>query len=220
MKNLGLAKWILLVAFSAVFLSAKSPQNPNKYFFVFHLFKNAQKLKVQGYGYIMEVTSERKIKVIGKYGITYGIAGYGKRARGDRKSPIGKYKVRRIVRVWTDKHRYGNWNLSLNFPNNMDKKSKHSGGGIALHGGRVSPTHGCIRILDGSQKYPKAGYKNIAVFAKYGEVGTTAFICHSIPRALLGNPGTYLSFRASKYWLEMLKYQYTEGGLVKRMKSF
>ena len=187
---------------------------------MFHLYKNAQNRKVQGAGYIMRYTTKGKIKIIAKYPITYGINGYGKKKYKDRKTPIGKYKVRKIGKIYNDKKRYGTWNLSLNYPHGLDKRAKKTGSGIAIHGGRVSGTYGCIRVLDGSFKYPKPGRKNIAVFAKYSRVGTPVFISHSIPRGLRAGTGDYLSSRASRYWKEMLKYGYTEGGLVRRLKSF
>ena len=202
-------------------VSAKPSQIKPKYFFVFHLIKGWEKNTVKGYGYIMWNTPGGRVKVIGKYPITYGKNGVGKWRYKDLRTPIGCYKIWKISKMFgKDKKRYGSYNLSLDYPNRQDRKQGRKGSGIAIHGGHVNHTAGCIRVLDGTRKKPRAGYKNIAVFRKYSQQGTPVYICRTIYSGFLGKKGTYLSKRASRHWRPMMHTEYTSIGLSRRLRSY
>jgi len=68
------------------------------------------------------------------YFITIGLKGYGKEKRGDQKTPIGVYHVKRYIDGQELPDLYGAGAFPINYPNAWDKRKKRTGSGIWLHG--------------------------------------------------------------------------------------
>lgn len=156
--------------------------------------------------YLMEYLGRNNVQVLKRFPAVYGKRGVKKTYKGDKKTPIGKYKIRGKQRTRINK-RFGGWSLQLDYPNRHDRRARRSGSGIAIHGGRVNGTLGCVRILDGSQNYYRLGTYNIAQLAKSVPVGTQVIICENIDQALLTTPGNWLSMDAANYWKEQVLNQ-------------
>ena len=66
--------------------------------------------------------------------ISMGKAGFGKEVEGDRKTPIGLYKITSFLDDDQLTDKYGTGAYPLNYPNNWDRVKKRTGHGIWLHG--------------------------------------------------------------------------------------
>lgn len=149
--------------------------------------------------YVMQRHTNGDISLTTTYHCVYGLHGVGKEVLGDKRTPLGIYKITQKQRT-DDVKRYGKWLLRVNYPNADDRKNGRTGSGIAIHGGRVNGTLGCMRILDGSKYRKKLGVNNINALAKITKVGTQIIVCENInPQYLAFNDG-YLSKEKAKYW--------------------
>jgi murein L,D-transpeptidase YafK len=73
------------------------------------------------------------LSYVADYYVTVGKNGVGKKAEGDKRTPIGVYFARsKLTQPLADM--YGNGAYPLNYPNEWDIQHKRSGSGIWLHG--------------------------------------------------------------------------------------
>jgi len=182
----------------------------NPYFLVFDIHsKNSQyNEKLKGKVYVMQ-QKNNNIKIVDTYPVMYGLNGAGKEREGDNKTPTGIYLIRALKnkgkRGW---RKFGGYSIHLNYPNWYDQKAKRTGNYIAIHGGRVSATNGCPRVLDGTIEKPKFGSKNIAKIAKIVQQWETPIILvENCPNSLIEVVKTGLSKRASTFWHKIIKQQ-------------
>lgn len=68
------------------------------------------------------------------YFLSIGLNGYGKKKRGDQKTPIGIYHVTRYIDDNELPDLYGRGAFPLNYPNTWDIRQHRTGGGIWIHG--------------------------------------------------------------------------------------
>lgn len=192
-------------------------------FLVFHLDKNLKKEKVKGFGYLMQFGKDGLVNILDRFPISYGQKGTHKEKRNDRKTPIGKYRIKKEFSISKKSKNFiklGGKSLLLDYPNIADKKAKRTGSAITIHGGRTTFTLGCIRILDGTRKNPKFGRKNIEYLAKNTKIGTQVIISPNIHHELINSPKQKLSLSASFYWYNILKKDLNRKEIEKTMIAF
>ncbi len=81
--------------------------------------------------------------------VSIGKAGYGKLKEGDKKTPVGVY---RLLSFLTDEQleaRYGSGAYTLNYPNALDRIRQRDGSGIWLHGLPKGKDHRPLQDSDG-----------------------------------------------------------------------
>lgn len=66
--------------------------------------------------------------------MTIGLKGFGKKVRGDQKTPLGVYHFINYIDGKELPDLYGSGAFPINYPNNWDSKLKRTGDGIWLHG--------------------------------------------------------------------------------------
>lgn len=155
-----------------------------------------------GIGYVMEMGSDSSLKVLEIYPATFGSRKGMKEKEGDRKSPHGRYYIVRQRTNLANLNIFGGAFLDLNYPNDDDLAKERTGTEIGIHGGRMLPTRGCIRILDDDWK---PGVENIKAFAALTGMESAVLITKKLHPALKGNQGKQLSAQAWKTYYGLLK---------------
>jgi len=92
---------------------------------------------------------EGQFKLAETMSVSIGKNGYGKLKQGDKKTPVGVY---RLVSYLTDDQLddfYGNGAYTLNYPNALDQIKKRNGSGIWLHGLPKGKDHRPLQDSDG-----------------------------------------------------------------------
>ena len=81
--------------------------------------------------------------------VSIGKHGYGKVRRGDKKTPVGVYRL--MARLSDERldDFYGNGAFTLNYPNALDRIKERSGSGIWLHGLPKGKDHRPLQDSDG-----------------------------------------------------------------------
>lgn len=102
------------------------------------------------------VVEEGQPELVERHYISSGSAGFGKRVEGDRRTPLGVYRIQgyRTDRSLPDL--YGVGALTLDYPNALDRSLGRTGSGIWLHG-VPQATHnrdpwsseGCVTMANG-----------------------------------------------------------------------
>lgn len=75
-----------------------------------------------------------RLRLIGNFYVSVGKLGMGKTEEGDQRTPQGVYFIGRQIPGVKLPDFYGKGALTVNYPNDWDKASGRSGGGIWLHG--------------------------------------------------------------------------------------
>ncbi|MDP8239814.1 MAG: L,D-transpeptidase family protein [Candidatus Hatepunaea meridiana] len=188
-----------------------------EYFLVFH--PNETSSQFGGYGYLMDYSQDGYVYVAGKFPCTYGEKGVPKTKRGDRKTPLGKYRIELIRSKEDQYNQFGPYSILIDYPNHFDIIARRTGSGISIHGGRIKPTNGCIRILNGTSNKPKFGKVNITEIVKRCQTGDIVFIVDSINAKMLGEPGECLSEEASRKWIYLLENEMDYLELLQELNS-
>ncbi len=163
-----------------------------------YLIFNVQDNHTWGHAYLLDIQA-KGTKVVRKFPTTYGLNGIDKRFEGDKRTPTGVYKVtQKLTKPLDDK--FGGWSFPVDYPNALDRNAGRTGGAIAIHGGRVHQTLGCMRILDGTLYQPQKGTKNIAYLAAALPLGSKLVVMDKIPQRLLAVEGNYLHPQAADFW--------------------
>jgi hypothetical protein len=216
----------LVVIFLLVFMSCAGrkppikdetwrPDNPS-YFLVFHLEQEAFGYRfARGFGYLMSRQPDNRIVVVDRFLCSYGQNGWHKRAEGDRKTPTGKYMITRINKRPKSYKKFGPRTMLINYPNEYDIRLGYTGGGIVIHGGQLSSTYGCVRVLDGTEEMPEFGKWKIRELADTVPLNTTVFIADHIRSGLLGEPGDILSVTDSRQWAHLLDSELSNEEVLK-----
>ena len=68
------------------------------------------------------------------YYVTIGKNGIGKQIEGDRKTPVGVYRITSFIPDAELPPRYGSGALPIDYPNSIDRMTQRTGYGIWLHG--------------------------------------------------------------------------------------
>lgn len=78
--------------------------------------------------------NQQQINFSGSFYITQGSKGAGKEKEGDKRTPIGIYRLEKPIPAQKLSGFYGAGALPLDYPNSWDKRNKRTGHGIWLHG--------------------------------------------------------------------------------------
>lgn len=109
--------------------------------------------------YLFENAKGDGMKLIADHYVSLGRSGVGKQIEGDQRTPLGVYFVTSRLDGPTLKPFYGAGALTLNYPNEYDRRSGKTGSGIWLHG--VPPenfartpltTDGCVVLANDDMK--------------------------------------------------------------------
>jgi L,D-peptidoglycan transpeptidase YkuD (ErfK/YbiS/YcfS/YnhG family) len=146
----------------------------------------------------MKETSYGNISVDNVFHCIYGVRGTCKEREGDKKTPIGKYKIVYEGKRAND-NRFGGWSLGIDYPNYCDRQSGRTGSLISIHGGANRGTWGCMRVLD-SRYQSGVSYKNIAYIANKVSKGSYVVVVENISSDLVGKRYTKLDRKAAEYW--------------------
>ena len=162
------------------------------------------------------VKGRKGYNVVGKYPVVYGLRGQDKQYEGDRRTPLGKYRITEKRRKPTDSV-FGGWSLHINYPTTWDRNAGRIGR-ITIHGGPERGTLGSLRILDGSTEDARDGTENIDALAKHLRVGSPVFIAGESDPNLLSDSGQ-LSEQASSYWQYLINSDLETPKLLQKLKS-
>lgn len=78
--------------------------------------------------------NQQQLNFSGSFYITQGSKGAGKEKEGDKRTPIGIYRMAQPIPAQKLSGFYGAGALPLDYPNSWDKRNKRTGHGIWLHG--------------------------------------------------------------------------------------
>ena len=84
--------------------------------------------------HLLERLGSKRYRVIKTIPISIGKKGYGKEVEGDKKTPVGVYRVTSYIPEADLTDFYGLGAYPINYPNNWDRLQKRTGYGIWLHG--------------------------------------------------------------------------------------
>jgi len=83
--------------------------------------------------YLIE-NRDGELRVLRNYYASIGKGGWGKRSAGDNRTPVGVYNVTGFIRDSALPELYGAGAFPVSYPNVWDRRLKHTGSGIWLHG--------------------------------------------------------------------------------------
>ena len=83
---------------------------------------------------LIERIAEKKYRLLKRIPISIGKQGYGKQIEGDKRTPLGVYRVTNYIPEKDLTDFYGLGAYPINYPNNWDKLKQRTGYGIWLHG--------------------------------------------------------------------------------------
>ena len=84
--------------------------------------------------YLFHATPKQGLKMVQDVYVSKGEKGYGKEREGDRRTPVGLYRITGWMPGQTLPPLYGVGALPLNYPNAWDRYRGRTGSGIWLHG--------------------------------------------------------------------------------------
>lgn len=164
-----------------------------------------------GLGYVIRLNSDSSAVVERVYPATFGVVRGMKEREGDYKTPHGLYRIRKEKVKSSNAELYGGYFLELNYPNLDDRRSGRTGSAIGIHGGRVRPTRGCIRILDEGWEM---GDQNIREFNQLLGKDYRVAIVQNLAPSLKGGEGVRLGKEAFKRYCTLLSMNNPERELV------
>lgn len=83
---------------------------------------------------LLERLSEKKYRLIKRIPISIGKEGIGKEIEGDKRTPVGVYRVTTYIAERDLTDNYGLGAYPINYPNSWDRLKQRTGYGIWLHG--------------------------------------------------------------------------------------
>lgn len=178
------------------------PDIPGEYFLCFHMQKKSA--LIGGFGYLMVLQENNRVRCLKTFPCSYGENGWPKRREGDRRTPVGKYQIVRVNEKGRS-NRFGPYSILIDYPNHLDRMNGYTGSLIAIHGGRVSKTYGCIRVLDGTGQKPRFGRLNITLIRDRCPAGTKVFLLEDVKSEMLAHTGEELSGSVSRKWIRFLE---------------
>lgn len=106
---------------------------------------------------------EGRLTRLHDYYVTIGTNGIGKQVEGDRRTPVGVYRITSFIPDSALPPRYGPGALPIDYPNSMDRMEQRTGYGIWLHGtepGYVNrgpnASDGCVSLSNYEFKHLRA----------------------------------------------------------------
>ena len=93
--------------------------------------------------------------------VSIGKNGYGKIQKGDKRTPVGVYRLMAHLPDEKLDEYYGNGAYTLNYPNALDKIKRRNGSGIWLHGLPKGQDHRPLQDSDGCVVLSNAMFDNL-----------------------------------------------------------
>jgi hypothetical protein len=126
------------------------------------------------------------IVVVANHYVTVGQQGVGKEREGDRKTPLGVYRIQSEIPGAKLIDFYGPLALPLDYPNPMDRARAKTGSGIWVHGGPSDryarpplASDGCVVLANEDllalRKYAKPGRTTVVVVPQTTWLSPTAW---------------------------------------------
>lgn len=103
----------------------------------------------QGNLYVLEQVDGGRFSLTDTMSISIGKRGYGKVRRGDKKTPVGVYRLMAHLPDEALDDFYGIGAYTLNYPNALDRIKRRNGSGIWLHGLPKGKDHRPLKDSDG-----------------------------------------------------------------------
>lgn len=88
----------------------------------------------EGRLHLLEKTNDSYFRRVKTIPISIGKSGYGKEIEGDKRTPVGVYRVTSYIPEAELTDFYGLGAYPINYPNNWDRLNRRTGYGIWLHG--------------------------------------------------------------------------------------
>lgn len=124
------------------------------------------------------IENGRPVKVLFESYISVGQQGIGKQTKGDQKTPLGTYVIKKAYPANGLPDLYGSGALTLNYPNDLDNQEGKTGSGIWLHG---SPSDQYARPPQASDGCVVLSNPDMTFLMKLGlPAGTPVFIQRQI----------------------------------------
>jgi L,D-transpeptidase catalytic domain len=179
--------------------------------------------RLKGYVSMVEIVNDQMM-VTSQFPTVYGLNGCNKQWRGDKKTPLGKYKIdiinRKSLTNVNERNKFGGFSLVLDYPNIHDRQRGRTGEAIAIHGGRNSPTLGCARVLDGDRFEPSFGVDNIRRVAEFVQKGTPVIFMENAAADLVGSEGTIFSAEVTQFWKNVLLSDLSREDLLAWVRNY
>jgi hypothetical protein len=179
--------------------------------------------RLKGYVSLVEIVNDQMM-IVNQYPTVYGLNGCNKKWRGDKKTPLGKYKIdiinRKSLTNVNERNKFGGFSLVLDYPNMHDRLQGRTGEAIAIHGGRNSPTLGCARVLDGDRFDPRFGVDNIRRVAEFIQKGTPVVFMENAEADLVGSEGSILSPEVAQFWKNVLLSDLSREELLSWVRNY
>jgi L,D-transpeptidase catalytic domain len=179
--------------------------------------------RLKGYVSLVEIVNDQMM-VTSQFPTVYGLNGCNKQWRGDKKTPLGKYKIdiinRKSLTNVNERNKFGGFSLVLDYPNVHDRGKGRTGEAIAIHGGRNSPTLGCARVLDGDRFDPRFGVDNIRRVAEFIQKGTPVVFMENAEADLLGSEGAIFTPEVTQFWKNVLLSDLSREELLSWVRNY
>jgi murein L,D-transpeptidase YafK len=123
--------------------------------------------------HVLENQGGDGLSLVETMSVSIGKKGFGKQVRGDKKTPVGVY---RLIGHLKDKQLddfYGHGAFTMNYPNAVDKMHRRTGSGIWLHGLPKGTAHRPLKDSDGCVV---ASNLMIERIRRYIDLGNTAIV--------------------------------------------
>ena len=122
-------------------------------------------------------------RLVDEFYTTLGLSGAPKRVEGDRKTPIGAYRLLKEIRDPRADGFLGHLAMTLDYPNAEDRQAKRTGSGIWIHGVpddvHVRPpkaSDGCLAVanadIDRLKAYVEYGKTHVVIVPEMQWIGT------------------------------------------------
>jgi F5/8 type C domain/L,D-transpeptidase catalytic domain len=179
--------------------------------------------RLKGYVSLVEIVNDQMM-VMSQFPTVYGLNGCNKQWRGDKKTPLGKYKIdiinRKSLTNVNERNKFGGFSLVLDYPNVHDRQRGRTGEAIAIHGGRNSPTLGCARVLDGDRFEPSFGVDNIRRVAEFVQKGTPVVFMENAEADLVGSEGSIFTPEVTQFWKNVLLSDLSREDLLAWVRNY
>ncbi|MEN9610390.1 MAG: hypothetical protein RLZZ628_1204 [Bacteroidota bacterium] len=224
-KTMTHLRFSFLFAFLLLSLGARAGEIASR--FLLFQIENPEPVsecgRLKGYVSLVEIVNDQMM-VTSQFPTVYGLNGCNKQWRGDKKTPLGKYKIdiinRKSLTNVNERNKFGGFSLVLDYPNVHDRQRGRTGEAIAIHGGRNSPTLGCARVLDGDRFEPSFGVDNIRRVAEFVQKGTPVVFMENAEADLVGSEGAIFSPEVTQFWKNVLLSDLSREDLLSWVRNY
>jgi len=157
------------------------------------------------------------VEVVANHYVSVGQQGIGKEREGDRKTPLGVYRIQSEIPGTKLIDFYGPLALPLDYPNSMDRARAKTGSGIWLHG---VPSDRYARPPLASDGCVVLANEDLLALRKYAKPGRTTVVV--VPQTNWLNPKAWRAMSSAQLAelpLEMFQKVSTNGGAEAMRRS-